>query len=163
MSSEEKMAGAMPTPPFPMPDPSEFKMPVSKSDVKAAWEKSIDRQKSNLDASKDQYIQFFGYMSDMLDSFADALPEELPGMPMPSWVKPPKSVRKEMKEWEQMANDFFVEITDQWADFVIQSQEKACGKIPEAEEKAEVKDDVIETKAEVVEEKPAAKSAKAAK
>ena len=97
-------------------------------------------------------------MSDMLDSFADALPEELPWLPPCFQV--PKSVRKEMKEWEQMANEFFVQVADSVTDFAIKGQEKACAKIPEAEKSAEQKGEVIEVKAEVVEDKPAAKAAK---
>ena len=157
MKGEEKMskskegkAGFMP-PMFPMwemPD-MDWSFGFNSSDFKANWEKSIDRQKSNLDASKDQYNQFFEYMADMLDSFADALPEELPWMP--SWAKPPKSVRKEMREWEEMANKYFLELADSLTDFAIQGQEKACEKIPEAEESAEKKGEVIDAKAEVVE------------
>ncbi len=153
MNKEEKYTVTMP--PFPMPDPSDWAKQLgwNAPNFKEEWEKAIDWQKSNVDATKDQYSQFFGYMSDMLDSFVDAIPEETPWDA--SWCKPPKSVRKEMKEWEQMANDFFVEMADSWTDFIIQGQEKACSKIPEAEASAEAKGDVIEAKAEVVKDKPA--------
>ncbi len=129
-----------------------------KGDAKTKWEKAIDLQKSAVDSSKDQYTQFFEYMSEMLDTFAESLPEELPWMP--SWAKAPKSFRKTMKEWEKMANDFFVQQADSITDFAIKSQEKACAQIPEAPEKPEEKEVVAEAK--VVEEKSAKAAPKAA-
>ena len=113
--------------------------------MKSFWEKSIDMQKSSLDGSKDQYDQFFDYIQDMMDSFAESLPEELPWMP--AWIQPPKAFRKSMKEWEKMVNDHIKEQMDSWTDFFIKSQEKACEQIPDAPESAEEKDVVAEVKA----------------
>ena len=105
------------------------------TDMKSFWEKGIDLQKSSIDNSKDQYDQFFTYVQETRDSFAESLPETMPWMP--AWFKPPKSVRKSMKEWENMANEHFKEQVDSWTEFFIQSQEKVCEQIPETEENAE--------------------------
>ena len=59
--------------------------------------------------------------------------------------------RETMKEWEEMANDYFKEMADSWGDFVIKSQEKACEQIPEKVEEAEETEDAVE--ANVVEQK----------
>ncbi len=126
------------------------------AEIKSFWEKGIDLQKSSLDKSKDQYDQFFDSMQDAMDSFAEALPEDLPWM-LPCFASP-KSFRKQMKEWEQMANDYFKEQADTFADFAIKSQEKACEQIPEPEESAEETEVVAEV--EPIEEKPKAEAAK---
>ena len=166
MKGENKMSkknkAAFPMPPLPgieWDQDWDWDWGWNSSDFKSNWEKAIGVQKSSIESSKDQYTQFFDYMTGMLDTFADSLPEELPWMP--SWAKPPKSVRKEMKEWEKMANDFFVEMTDSWTSFVIESQEKACEKIPEATEEVEKKDDVVDVKAKS--EKKTAKPAASTK
>lgn len=123
--TDEKATFTPPMPPMPPAPPA--------AEVKAGWEKAIDMQQTTFDSAKEQYGQFFNYMEEMLDSFAEAFPEEVPWMP--SWAKPPKSIRKEMKEWEQIANDYFVEMADSWSGFVIESQKMACDKIPEEETK----------------------------
>jgi hypothetical protein len=166
-NKEGKMSDFMPLfPPFPMPDLSDWSKQLgwNAPDFKANWESAIDGQKSAIDASKDQYEQFFEYMSGMFDSFAEALPEELPWMP--SWVKPPKAVRKEIKEWEEMANAFFIEMTDSLTDFCVKSQEKACEKMPEPEEKPAEKAEPAKAepaKAEPAKAEPAKKAAPAKK
>ena len=169
MSKKTKKKAGFPMFPgmmFPMPDASDWDWNWNKSDMKSFWEKNIEQQKSSKDASKNQFDQSFEYFQDMLDSFAETLPEELPWMP--SWAKSPTSFRKTMKEWEEMANEYFVEQADLWTDFFIKSQEKACAQIPEAtEEDAEEQEDAVEVKAEVVEKpkqaKPAASKTTAAK
>jgi len=126
-----------------------------KAEMKAFWEKGIDFQKSSIDGGKDQYDQFFAFIQETMDNFAEALPEEMPVMPCLTWMpwipeltKTPKAFRESMKEWEDMANAHFKEQMDSLANFVIQSQEKACAQIPEATEAAEEKGEVIEVKAE---------------
>ena len=126
-----------------------------KADFKTYWEKAIDVQKSSIDSSKEQFEQFFEYMMGMQDDFVEFLPEELPWMP--SWAKAPKAVRKQMKEFQKMANEYFVAQTDTWADFWIECQEKACEQIPNAPESAEETEEVVEVKA--VEEKKQTKAA----
>ena len=121
-----------------------------KADFKTYWEKAIDIQKSSIDSSKDQFDQFFEYMMGMQDDFVEFFPEELPWMP--SWVKPPKEVRKAMKEFQKMANEYFVAQNDSWADFWIECQEKACAQIPDAPASAEETEVVAEAK--VVKEEP---------
>ena len=97
-------------------------------------------------------------MTELLDNVAETLPEEMPWMP--SWVKPPKAFRKQMKEWEEMVNEYFVELADSLSNFAIESQEKACGQLPDAPAPAEEKEVVAEAK--VVEKKSEAKPKQAA-
>ncbi|MBE6473111.1 MAG: hypothetical protein E7Z99_05965 [Coriobacteriaceae bacterium] len=143
MSKEEKAGNVWPM--FPKWDPaqafwngdkekSKEQFKKFEGDMKEFWEKSIDIQKSSIDRSKDQYDQFFEYVQDMMDDFAGAFPEEMPWLP--AWAMPPKSFRKEMKEWEKMANEHFKEQMGSMVDFFIQGQEKACAKVPAAEEGA---------------------------
>ena len=159
-------------PEFPMWDPSEWdwadwdgnkekakaKAKDFRNDFQSFWEKGIDWQKSAIDNSKDQYEQFFASMQDAMDSFAEFLPEEMPWMP-PCFASP-KSFRKTMKEWENMANDYFKQQADTLSDFAIKSQEKACEDLPEVPEKAEEKEVVAEAK--VVEAKSDTATKKAA-
>ena len=156
MSKEEK-AGNGSWPMFPQWDPSKMdwfgnqeksKKMFNKfeDEMKTFWEKSIDMQKSSIDRSKDQYDQFFAYIQESMDDFAAAFPEELPWLP--SWAMAPKDFRKEMKEWEKMANEHFKEQMDSLADFFIEGQEKACAQIPAAEESAEETEVVAEVEAE---------------
>ena len=109
------------------------------TDMKTNWEKAIDFQKSSRETFEDQYDRFYQYVSEMMDSFAETLPQEIPWAP--SWAKEPKSVRKMMKEWEEMANTHLKEQAASQADFLIKSQEKACAQIPEAKKKDEEKDE----------------------
>ena len=108
------------------------------SNMKSFWEKSIDMQQSSFDSSKDQYGQFFTSMMDLRDSFAESLPDQMPTIPgMPPLPISPKSFMKSMKEWEEMLNEYFVEQTDSWTDFYIQSARKACGMLPEGPDESE--------------------------
>ncbi len=163
MSKKDKKKAGFPM--FPMPDPSDwdwdwdFDWGWDMSDFKSFWGKGIDQQKSSKDAAKDQFEQFFDFFQDTMDDFVEFLPEELPWAP--SWAKPPKEVRKAVKEWEKMANDFFVEQADLVTDFVIKSQEKACEQLPEAKE--DEKKEPVKVKAEVVKETKTAKTTKTTK
>ena len=154
MSKKTKKAAFPMLPPLPAFGVSEWPdwdwdWGWGKSAIKSNWEKSIDRQKSYIDGSKDQYDRFFENMSDMLDSFAESLPEDLPWTPW--WFDSPVDFREAMKEWEDMANDYLKEIADSWTELAIKTQEKACEQIPEDAEEAEEQDEVIEAK--VVEKK----------
>ena len=170
--SKKKKAGKPMFPMFPMTDAPEWdwdwnwdgfqdksnkKSKEFKADMKSYWEKAIEMQTSSIDGSKKQFNQFRDYMNDMMDDFVELLPDEIPWMP--SWAKAPKSFRKTMKEWDEMANEYFSEQYDLWTDFAIKSQKKACDQIPNAPEDAEENDDVVE--AEVVEEPKQAKQAAA--
>lgn len=140
------------------------------ADLKPYWKKSIEKQKASFAASKDQYNKFYNYMMDVQDGLIDYLPDEIPSfMGMPLMPVSPKSFLKSFKEFEEIANDHFVEQSDSLADFVIKAQEQICDEIPDAvestEEKADEKaDEVVEVEAEVVEakaEEPKAEEAKA--
>ena len=174
--SNEKKAENGSWPVFPMPkwdipdwnwgdwdgnkEKAKEKFDSFKADMKSFWEKGIDLQKSSIDKSKEQYDQFFANFQEMMDDFADSLPEELPLMP--PCFDSPKAFRKAMKEWEEMVNDYFKEQADLRADFAIKGQEKACEQIPEAEKKAEDAE-VVEVAAEVEDAAEEPKEAKPAR
>ena len=122
------------------------------STAKTTWGKAADMHKSSIDASKDQFGQFFSYMMDMQDGFADSLPEQLPTIPgMPEVPVSPKAVMKSIKEFEEMANQHFVEQTDSCVDFFFETQQKAMDMIPDAPQAAD--EEAVEVEAEVTEEK----------
>ena len=144
-----------PMPPFP---PMPFPVPVPPMDMsagdpqkevmgkameltagaKAAWGKALEMKKATADSSKDQFAQFFAYMMEMQDGFAETLPEQLPTLPgMPEVPVSPKALMKALKEFEEMANDYFIKQIDSCIAFRFEVQEKAMEKIPEAQEAAE--------------------------
>ena len=118
-----------------------------KSGAKRFWEQMNDAQKAALDGTKDQWNQFFEHSMEMLDTFADYLPDEapsLPGLPFTLGISP-KSFVKRVKEFQEMANAHAVEQADSVADFCIKGREKAADLAsavienvkPKEEEKAE--------------------------
>ena len=72
MSKKDKK---MDFPAFPKPEDFDCDWSWDKSDMKAFWEKAIDFQKSSVDASKDNFDEFFSYYQDMMDDFAAFLPD----------------------------------------------------------------------------------------
>ena len=99
-----------------------------KSGAKRFLEQMNDAQKAALDGTKDQWNQFFEHSMEMLDTFADFLPDEaptLPGLPFTLGISP-KSFMKQVKEFNEMANAHFVEQVDSVVDFCAKGQEKAC-------------------------------------
>ena len=128
-----------------------------KSNAKKAWKKSIDMRKASVDLSKDQFTQFFSYMMDMQENFAASLPEQLPAMPgMPACPFSPKGFVKQLKAFEELANEHFVEQADSVIDFFIKSEQMTIEIVPEAPQGAAQDDkeqeEVIQVEAEVQEE-----------
>ena len=101
--------------------------------------------------AKDQWNRVFDSIMDMQDSFTEYLPEEVPTLPgftfAPVFVLSPKDFMKQVKEFQTMAKDHFVEQADSVVDFCMKGQEKAMEALDKAvenakEEKAEAaKDD----------------------
>ena len=122
--------------------------------MKSFWEKSIDMRKSGADSAKEQFEQFFSYMMDAQDDFADWLPDEAPSFfGLPKCPKSPKEVMKEFQEFEKTAKDHFVEQADSAVDFAVQNEQKAVENMPEPKDE-ETKDEseTVEVEAEVVED-----------
>ena len=109
--------------------------------MKSFWEQTIEMQKSSIDGSRDQWKQFFNYMMEMHENFEEFMPEELPAMPgMPfaqMFPMSPKSFAKKMKEFQEMANEHFMEQADSMTDFFIKGQKKACEMFPQKKESGE--------------------------
>ena len=125
-----------------------------KSNAKATWEKAADMRKSSIDASKDQFGQLFSYMMDMQDGFVEALPEQIPTIPgMPEIPVSPKAIMKAIKEFEEMANKFFVEQADSYLDFLFESEQKAMDMIAKASQAQQDEATAVEVEAAVEEVK----------
>ena len=172
--SEKTKAANIPMPPmffmFPMPGAfardwgssqggSKERARELQADMKTHWKNAIDMQKSSIDASRDQFERFLGYMTDMRDDFAEFLPDGMPWMP--AWAEPPKAFRETLKEWEELAKDHFFEQADLFTDFFIDSQQKACEQIPDASENSEEQEAAAEAKPEAATAKKPAATKKA--
>ena len=126
-----------------------------KSNVKSACGKAIDMRKATVDTSMEQFSQFFSYMMDMQNGFAESIPEQLPTIPgMPAAPVSPKDIVKAIIEFEEMTNEFIVDQIDSNVAFFFDIQQKAIDQIPDAPQA-----DAEEEKAD--EEEPAAEEAEA--
>ena len=97
-----------------------------KSNMDKFCEQVMDMQKTSMDNTKDQWNKFFEYMMDMQDTFAESLPDEvptLPGLPQLPAVSP-KEFMKQVKEFQEMVNKYFVEQADSAVEFSRKGQKK---------------------------------------
>ena len=73
-----------------------------------------------MDNSKEQWSQFFEHLMDMQDLFIESLSEDalsLPGFPFGQLLTvSPKDFMKQVKEFQKMANKYFVEQADTTAE-----------------------------------------------
>ncbi len=107
------------------------------ANVMALWKQIIDMQKSYIESSKGQWQQFIDKLFEMQDSFANSLPEEFPVAPgMKSLPVTPKYLMDQLKQFEEMSNDYFTEQADSCADFCIKSQEQTRDVVSTIAEKA---------------------------
>lgn len=120
--------------------------------MKSFMEKTVEMQKASADGAKDQYDQVFAYMMGLQDGLAAALPEEVPAiLGLPALPVSPKDVAAAVKEFEELANEYFVKQMDSRVDFFFESKQKAVDMIPEPaaeEEAAEEEAPAEEEKAE---------------
>ena len=124
--------------------------------MKSFMEKTVEMQKASADGAKDQYDQVFAYMMGLQDGFAAALPEEIPAiLGLPTCPVSPKDVAAAVKEFEEMANEYFVKQMDSRVDFFFQTKQKAVDMIPEPPAEEEAAED------EAAEEAPAEEEEKA--
>ena len=149
-----------------------------KSTLKSAWKQKNDRKKSSVDNRREQWKRYFDYRIKMQDTFAASLPDDLSGLPPFLQMLPmsPRAFMEQVKEFQILANEHFIEQADSVMDFFLKGQEQffdlvsaAMDKKEEdasaqtqdsmdpAEENAEAEEEAEETeeKAEV-EEKPKA-------
>ena len=149
-----------------------------KSTLKSAWKQKRDRKKTTADNRREQWKRYFDYRIKMQDTFAASLPDDLSGLPPFLQMLPmsPRAFMEQVKEFQILANEHFIEQADSVMDFFLKGQEQffdlvsaAMDKKEEdasaqtqdsmdpAEENAEAEEEAEETeeKAEV-EEKPKA-------
>lgn len=158
---DKKAEAAMPpfpgmTPPWDTEENKKKRKAKAKelaTNMKAFMEKTVDMKKASADGAKDQYDQFFAYMMGVQDGIAASLPDELPailGLPAPAVS--PKDVAQALKEFQEMANDYFVQQMDSRVDFLFQAQQKAVDMIPEPPAEEEAAEDEAADEAEATEE-----------
>jgi len=96
------------------------------SNMMTFWNQMIELQKSQIQSTRDQWMQFFDQLLEMQDTFAKNLPEELPVPPgFPAFPISPRYMMEQLKKYEEMSNDHFTEQADSLADFCIKSQEQS--------------------------------------
>ena len=116
-------------------DDADARLDDFKSNVKTYWEKNIDMQKSSVDASKEQWNQFFDHIIDMQDTFVASLSDDAWSLPfLPAFSMSPKEFMEQVQEFQKMMKDHFVEQADSFADFVIKGQEQAYNMVDAAME-----------------------------
>ena len=117
-------------------DASEKKENI-KSTVKSFWTQQMDMRKSTIESNKEQWNKFFGYLM--------SLPDDLSSLPYGQlFCMAPKDVMKRLKEFEEMANQHFVEQADSFADFCIQGEKQLYDFVATAMDSAAKKDDEAE-------------------
>jgi hypothetical protein len=126
-----------------------------KEDVKSSmmtfWEQMIDMQKSAMEASKEQWNQFFKNTLDIEDTFAAIMPDEAPslfGFPLIS----PKAFMKNLKEFQEVSNAHFVEQLDSAVDFRFKGKERVRDMVNTAMEERKKAKEEAEKAEEAAEE-----------
>lgn len=112
-----------------------------KSNMKTFWEQKIEMQKSSIEASKEQWNRYFGYLMDIEETFASSLPEKAPALPgCPAFPLSPKEFMNRVMEFQKMSNKHFIEQADSAVDFFFKGQDMIRDAVyAEAEEPAEEK------------------------
>ena len=96
-----------------------------KSNAKTYREKNIDMQKSAVDASKEQWNQFFDHIMDMQDTFVASLSEDAWSLPwLPAFSVSPKDFMERVQEFQKMTKAHLEEQTDSLVDFYFQGQKQ---------------------------------------
>ena len=109
-----------------------------KSTLKTFWMQNIDMQKASMESCKEQWNQFFAYMMEIQDTFSSSMPDDTSSMP---FAISPKAFMKWVKEFQEMANDHFVEQTDSLADFLIKGQQQLYDMVDSATTKEAADED----------------------
>ena len=106
-----------------------------KSTLKTFWMQNIDMQKASVENSKEQWNQFFTYLMDMQDTFFASVPDDVSSLPLAKMLPmSPKAFLEWMKDFQEMANEHFVEQADSVMDFCIQGQQQFFDMVSEAME-----------------------------
>ena len=95
------------------------------STLKSFWTQNLDMQQSSVENSKEQWKQFFNYITEMEDTFAASLPDDLSALPFAKLLPmPPKAFMEQLKDFQEMANDHLMEQAESFADFCIKGQKQ---------------------------------------
>ena len=110
-----------------------------KSTLKSAWKQKTDRKKSNADNRREQWKKYFDYRMELQDTFTDFLPDDISALPALLQKLPvsPKDFMKQLKEFQIMANEHFLEQVDSLMDFYFKGQERIYDLVALAMEKKE--------------------------
>ncbi len=96
-----------------------------KSSIPTYWDKMIEMQKSTMEASRDQYNQFFEHMMDMEDTFASSLSEDaISLLGIAAFAMSPKEFMNWVKQFQEARNAYFVERVDAQFNFFFKKQEQ---------------------------------------
>ena len=106
-----------------------------KSTVKSAWAQRNDRRKATADSRREQLKQRLDYMQEMQDTFAASFPDEMPYAQM--LPIDPKAFIGWLKEFQIMANEYFLAQMDSAMDFYFKGREKLFDIVSEAMDKKE--------------------------
>ena len=118
-----------------------------KSMLKSFWMQNIDMQKSTVESGREQWKQFFDYMMELQDTISASIPDDTSSLPFSQlFLISPKAFMKWTKDFQEMANEHFVEQADSFNDFVIKGQEHVYDMVLSAMEgkKEEQEDDGAE-------------------
>ena len=126
-----------------------------KSTVKSAWAQRNDRRKATADSRREQLKQRLDYMQEMQDTFAASFPDEMPYAQM--LPIDPKAFIGWLKEFQIMANEYFLAQMDSAMDFYFKGQEQFFDMVSEAMDKKE--DEETDSAEEKAVKKPRAKAA----
>ena len=102
-----------------------------KDNMKTAWEKTIEMEKSSMEGARKQWSQSFDYLKDMQEKFVDSLPD---GSNFPI---PRKEFMKEMKKFQEMSKAHLEEQVNSAVDFYFKGQEQFYDMVCAAMEKKE--------------------------
>ena len=126
-----------------------------KSTVKSAWTQRNDRRKATADSRREQLKRRLDYLQEVQDTFAASLPDEMPYAQM--LPIDPKAFMGWMKEFQIMANEYFLAQMDSALDFYFKGQEQFFDMVTAAMDKKE--DEEKDSAEEKAVKKPRTKAA----
>lgn len=130
-----------------------------KDNMDKLWDLFLDMHKTARKARKDQWGDFFTQFQEMQQTFADAIPEDAPRLPM---MPTPKEFMEKVKEFQETANNHAMEQSDNRFNFNMDRMQKAkevvTGAVKNIEDTIDNKE-AAQEKGDKSSVKPAAKSA----
>ena len=100
-----------------------------KDSFKSYWEKTIEMEKSSVEAYRKQWTKSLDSLKDMQEKYIDSLPDDS------KYPVSPRSFMKEMKKFQEMANKYFEDQMDSAVDFFFKGQEQLFDMVYKAMDK----------------------------